>query len=810
MKTKITYIIILLLTTNFGYGQTILSAGDIAITGVNSSNPDQFSFVILNDILNNTKINFTDLGWQSSGVFNTPANGGSNEGVVTWTATSDLPCGTEIIITNTGSSTYSATLGASVQSDAGFSLSSAGDQLIAFQGSVTTPTHLYAISFGSLGADWTDATSSGTSAVPLGLTDGFDAIFIGNINNASYNCSTTNNASLILSAVSNSDNWAGTNAGTRPALTTCTFTSCSSTCSSPAITWTSGGWTPSTPDINTPVTIAFDYNTGIDGNFSACSIIVNNGFNLTVNNGDYIEVENDVTVDGQLFVETQGNFVQNNNFGSFTDNSTNGVQVTKTKIMTRKFAYTYWSSPVTGETIEQTFGNTPGDRRFYFNATNFIDVLAEIGNTNTFNLGQDDIDDDGNDWQRASGIMQTGVGYTTTASEFGPAFPRSESFVFRGAFNNGVIQLPLINNSGGVYNDWNFIGNPYPSAISVDLFFSTNTGLVDVIYLWDQATPESNTAGGSQGYNFSADDYAIINGTGQIGARGNTGTQPSRYISSGQGFFVEALSSGNITFNNTMRVIDNNTLFFKTNNSKESKLNNSNENKLWINISSNNGISNQILVGYVDGASKNLDASYYDAPRNLSTNVLAILYSNIENSSKKFAIQGKAPSDLNENEIINLGFKTSINVETLYTLSIAQLQGDFLNSNTVYFKDNLLNIIHNLSDSDYNFTSEVGEFNNRFEIAFNMGAFLSTDDILLNENNISIIELENDRVQFKTNSNSNIKTITIFDLLGRRLYNLKGNNSIETYRLSNLSNIVFIAKIELSNGAIITKKAIKK
>lgn len=463
--------------------------------------------------------------------------------------------------------------------------------------------------------------------------------------------------------------------------------------------------------------------------------------------------------------------------------------------------------PLTGETIEQTFGSTPGDRRFYFNATNFIDVLAEIGNTNTFNPGQDDIDDDGDDWQRASEIMQTGVGYTTTASEFGPAFPRSESFVFRGAFNNGVIQLPLINNSGGVYNDWNFIGNPYPGAISADQFFATNTGLVDAVYLWDQATPESNTAGGSQGYNFSGDDYAMVNGIMEIA--GSSGNKPNRFIASGQGFFVEALIAGNITFNNSMRSITHdNSQFFKTSNSKNKTT--SVANKLWINLTSDNGISNQIGVGYVDGATSNNDGSFYDTKRILSSGGAAILYSIINGDDRKFAIQGKAPSDLNENEIINLGFKTSINVETLYTLSIAQLQGDFLNSNTVYLKDNLLNEIHDLSDSYYSFTSEVGEFNNRFEIAFNMGAFLSTDDILLNKNNISIIELENDRVQFKTNSNSNIKTITIFDLLGRRLYNLKGNNSIETYTLSNLSNTVFIAKIELSNGTIITKKAIKK
>ena len=85
-----------------------------------------------------------------------------------------------------------------------------------------------------------------------------------------------------------------------------------------------------------------------------------------------------------------------------------------------------------------------------------------------------------------------------------------------------------------------------------------------------------------------------------------------------------------------------------------------------------------------------------------------------------------------------------------------------------------------------------------------------TNDFGLNNNALKIIELDNDFVNFKLSDNLKIKTVTIFDLLGRQLYNLKGTNSSETYKLSNLKNTVFIAKVELLNGAIITKKAIKK
>ena len=577
--------------------------------------------------------------------------------------------------------------------------------------------------------------------------------------------------------------------------------------------------------------------------FSACSLTVNNNATLTVEDNTYIEIQNDITVDAGSSIDVQpyGAVVQNNNFGAVTNSGTMTVDKI-TAPMNAWYEYTYWSSPVSGETIGGAITDSHPSRRFMFNGQNFLDHCAETGNNNTLvcddgfgNGVQDDIDDNGNDWQSVSGatIMQAGIGYATTLTSFAYDIAPGSSnkqfrFTFDGDFNNGVITVPIYRNDSELsdYN-WNFIGNPYPSAIDADLFLSANSNVsTDVvtaksingaIFLWSQNTPPSSTANGSQQFNFTSDDFAIINAVGT--AVGGDNIMPTRFIPSGQGFFVSmdnaapaSLVSGdvyttNIVFNNSMRVANTtaNSQFFKNSNTKKSS--DSAVNKLWVDLTSDNGVFNQILVGYVSGATNDDDGISYDTVKFPTKG--AALYSTIEGSNKKFTIQGKAKNSLDSDETIKLGFKTTIDVPTLYKLSIAQLQGDFLTNNMVYLKDNLLNKLHNLSTSDYTFTSEIGEFNDRFEIVFNANA-LSVEDISSNKNNLDIIELDNDLVQFKISNNLNIKTVSIFDPLGRQLYSFKGQKSSETYKLSGLNSSIYIAKVELSNGTIITKKAIKK
>ena len=83
------------------------------------------------------------------------------------------------------------------------------------------------------------------------------------------------------------------------------------------VTW-DGTWS-GTPTASTAVIIDAPYDTGFGGaqtSFNACSLTVNSL--LTVANNTYVEVQNDVSVSGEIYVDTQGAFVQRGNVGTFT------------------------------------------------------------------------------------------------------------------------------------------------------------------------------------------------------------------------------------------------------------------------------------------------------------------------------------------------------------------------------------------------------------------------------------------------------------------------------------------------------------
>ena len=601
-------------------------------------------------------------------------------------------------------------------------------------------------------------------------------------------------------------------------------------------TWNGTTWSPVAPTISSIAVLNGDYDMSTTGDnrpsFSACQLLINSTSTLTIEDNKFVEVQNNVTVDGNVIIRTKGALVQNNNAGLVNG----AVLTTRSKIVVEKmtsllnnwYEYTYWSSPVSGETIAAGLAESQANRRFWFNAANFRDSFRETGNNNVMVLGQDDIDDDANDWTLAPGgmTMSPGVGYASTLNSAGFMGAGTRyKFTFEGPFNNGVVNVPVLRNDAELLdNDWNLIGNPYPSAISANAFFTQNlynlttnpSGTLEgAIYLWSQNTAPSGTTNGNENQNFAQSDYATINGASQTA--GGDGITPTRFIPSGQGFFVtfsklRPTTTGNAVFNNAMRMKDNtsNNQFFRGSSSGEEISQGLIDNKLWLNLTSNNGVFNQISIAYVQGASDGNDGAYYDAPRNLSNGAYSILYSIIDNEpNSKLAIQGKEPNSLGLDERISLGFSTSINEATTYRLSISNLQGAFLTENAMYLKDNLMGITHNLSASDYSFTSQNGEFNTRFEIVFRDQS-LSIIENEITPNGLSIIELPSGHVKFVVGNNLEIKSVEIIDMLGRTLYNLKGNSPSEVYELSNLSQAAYIAKVTLSNGQVITKRAVKR
>ncbi|MFB9056683.1 T9SS type A sorting domain-containing protein [Mariniflexile ostreae] len=607
-------------------------------------------------------------------------------------------------------------------------------------------------------------------------------------------------------------------------------------------TWNGISWDNGYPDITKHVVLDASYNTEVNGgSFSACSVTVNTSGTvpenniLTVSEGHYVEVQNSIVAHGNIVVQPFGTIVQVDDIATVLGNGSIEV-LKKTAKSNNWYEYTYWSTPVKNETIDNALRDSNPQRRFVFKAENYLDTTAEMDNNNEVNPGQDNVDDNADDWNWVGGetLMIPGVGYASThdKSIFENSLDPHKQFIYRfkGSFNNGIITVPIYRNDSNLEDfNWNFIGNPYPSAIDADLFLSTNRimahdeetiineAMDGAIFLWSQNTAASVTANGNEQLNFSNEDYAIINAVGEI--PGGDGVTPSRHIPSGQGFFVSMSNTAfatlissdvyktNIVFNNAMRVKDAvaNSLFFK--NSNTNKGTPSIANKLWLNLTSDHGVFNQILVGYVNGATNLDDGIAFDTHKYPVKG--AAIYSRIANSNKKYAIQGKDIHSIHDDEEIAIGFSSTIKVPTVYKLSLANLQGDFLTNTTIYLEDTMLNKIHNLSGNDYRFTSEIGEFNNRFKICFRANA-LSMADQDSEKNKLSIVHLNDHQVQFTVSTNLKIKTVSIYNLLGHQLYSFNGQSSSEIFSWSSLQAAVYIAKVRLSNDVVITKKTIKK
>jgi len=344
-------------------------------------------------------------------------------------------------------------------------------------------------------------------------------------------------------------------------------------------------------------------------------------------------------------------------------------------------------------------------------------------------------------------------------------------------------------------NDFNLIGNPYPSAIDIDSFFAKNASLLDpgaplepIAYFWTHTTAVSNGNSGD----FVSSDYATYNLSGGTGVGGDP---PNSNIGSGQGFFVRAINSGIIEFNNSMRIPNANDQFFKT---KTTKYDSFEKDRIWLNLTTDQGGFNQILIGFDDKATDGVDKGY-DATRLDGGNPISF-YSLIDNN--KFVIQGS--SSFSDDQTFDLGFDTKIAPRN-FTISIDHLEGK-LNDAEVYLVDHELNIVHDLKSSVYNFEQrEKGNFLNRFSLQF-INTALDTEEYKMNND----FTLANTPAGLKIHASSMVSKIRIYDLLGRLLVENSPNKKDFILDTENIKKgTVLIVQLILPNDIAISKKTIK-
>ena len=559
-------------------------------------------------------------------------------------------------------------------------------------------------------------------------------------------------------------------------------------------TYNGTSWSNGEPDLTKIAVFDGDYTSS--SNLSACGVIVNAGKTVTFTNLNVLTVKNEVTVNGSLTFENNTSLVQINN----VTNSGN-ITYKRTASGINGYDFVYWSSPVLGQNIETLYTSPISGPKYAWNpiATN-LNSPTSSGN-----------------WEVTAASMTNAKGFIVRGSStYGmPATAITSNFI--GVPNNGNISIAVNKgtNTSADYtglngtivtnldDNWNLIGNPYPSSISCKDFLNANSSvLTGALYVWTHGNApvltNVNSFYNSFNYNYSANDYNEINLTGNL-----SGVGTDYYLGAGQGFFVTMrndASSNTVNFTNALRNSNygNSTgsNFFRVNNASNNEVTNE-TNRIWIDLIKDELSTTRTMVGYVAGATNELD-NLYDArvKRENSLKLFSLL------STEKLSIQGKRLPFDKEDEI-----PLGINIITPgdYKIAIAMVDGLFEDPlQNIYLEDSQLGIVLNLRTAPYTFTSEAGNFNNRFKILFS-NSTLSNPNF---ENDINSVIVLNNSNEFTIKSSlKNLDQITIYDLLGRQLYFESGINK-NNISLSNvtLNNQTLIVKIKLENGIIVTKK----
>jgi hypothetical protein len=537
-------------------------------------------------------------------------------------------------------------------------------------------------------------------------------------------------------------------------------------------TWTGSGWSNGAPNATKNIIIAsVTPNSPFTADLAGCALTINSGVIATVSTGVTLTITNVVTTNGQLIFENNASLVQINNVTNI-----GAIVYKRISFPMKNFDATYWSSPVSGQTLVDLSPNTLSDKYIaYYNSAWKTEVRTNI--------------------------MKPGIGYGIRVPKpnFWPnplATTYAQPVEFKGVPNNGNIVSSQAMTAGKYY----LIGNPYPSALDARAFLFTNvnnnTVLNGTIYFWTHNTAITPSGGV---YVYSSNDYASFNATGGTATTGTNGAIPLGYIAAGQSFMASAKANGIVEFNNSMRVGgSNNGQFFKP--GKTSKLPELEKHRLWLNMTNSGGAFKQTLIGYIDGATNSYDVDFDG--ETFDGNSYIDFYS--INAASKLSIQGRA-LPFTDTDLVPLGYRSTIAGD--FTISINTADGN-LATQRVYLEDKQTGTINELTAGNYTFATKAGTFNDRFVLRYK-NATLGTGDFEMTDDSV-LVAVQNKKISINSTV-ENIDKVFIYDISGKQLYKKDAINNLQLIiETLPFAQQVLLVKIILDNGYQTTKKVIFK
>jgi hypothetical protein len=428
--------------------------------------------------------------------------------------------------------------------------------------------------------------------------------------------------------------------------------------------------------------------------------------------------------------------------------------------------YNYWSSPVDQQDLYSLYPGIPDNSVMIYNSSNdkFTILTNSSSPRSTFAKGYS--------------IKGTGTG-DLTATFVG--VPNNEN-----SSGGNTINLSTLGDG------YNLIGNPFPSYLDLVAVYNDplNTSKFNnekdetpTAYFWDNM---SNTDLYQLGSSYGQFNYALLNLSSGIGVPvprvGGSGKKPDGIVKPGQGFIIRAAKTGgNLTFRNNTRTssVGKNGNYFKGTPSGDDRF--------WLKLTTPQDVNITIAFGYDPNAKNSFDR--FDTVI-FSDSVTENFYS-LSSDQKKLSIQGRE-GDFSIEDIIPLGIKTSL--KGLQKISLDEKEGVF-DTQPLFLKDKLLNLVTNLSENDYQFTSEIGQDDNRFEIIYKPNSTLS---LINNIKSDLLVFHNNDNIKIKSDSDK-ISKVEIYDISGKLHKVVNVSSSEVNVDSRNLSSGVYILNITRHN-----------
>ena len=342
-------------------------------------------------------------------------------------------------------------------------------------------------------------------------------------------------------------------------------------------------------------------------------------------------------------------------------------------------------------------------------------------------------------------------------------------------YNSGNYIIPVTYSDPG-RKGWNFIGNPFPSAIDWD----------------DEANVILN--------NVNSAMY-IKNGSAWESYTRGLGESGDGFIYPGQGFFVVATANGSVTINNASRV---HATTGNLKNLKSKKAAKSTTQPVIRLDLSNDSTLNKTFFRFMSEATSAFDGSY-DAYK---------IFSEDENYNEIYSLSSTNDTlsintlpVLSSSTIIPVGIK--IRKPGVYFINASRIM-HFPDSLDVFLHDTQLQLMINLkTDSSYTFYSDVVNTNSRFRLVFSASSTNIAEEI---SDKFSITQpyFNGDEIWILINyCNCNAINVELFDITGKLIFTNKypigSASDLISIKYHNIQSGYYLIKLDNSKETIVRK-----